>query len=327
MRCNKCDAIGVAIMQQTARDCAMQSVTKGARNSLQFAPQSDARIRWLFDSRVVNINRVTVVCIVDVIGLVKIAFVAFTLFINLSRTHPLALASVYDYPRLSVCLNLMQSNQPHLSEAKFMRARVKLTAELRRRGIRNPSVLDAIKRTPRHLFIDQAQAARAYDDVALPIECGQTISQPFIVALMSAMLLGGARPVHRALEIGTGCGYQSAVLARLVERVFSVERIGALHTKAKTLFAQLKLNNIRCRYGDGFFGWREHQPYDGILVTAAPREVPPQLIAQLAPNARLVIPVGDELQRLRIITRTVDGVDQQYCDAVRFVPMRGGAVK
>lgn len=217
-----------------------------------------------------------------------------------------------------------------------LRTRRRLIDRLRAQGIADETVLAVIEQTPRHLFIDADLAHQAYDDTALPIGCGQTISQPFIVALMSAFLRGDgdggarARP-KKVLEIGTGCGYQSAVLAQLADWVFTIERIGQLQSEAKELLAELGHRNISYLNADGFDGWQSNAPFDGILVTAAPREVPRNLPAQLAVGGRLVLPVGDEsAQHLRVITRTGDGdgdFDEQLRDAVRFVPMVAGRAR
>ncbi|MGR3912931.1 MAG: protein-L-isoaspartate(D-aspartate) O-methyltransferase [Gammaproteobacteria bacterium] len=202
-----------------------------------------------------------------------------------------------------------------------------LAEQLRARGIRNHAVLAAIQNTPRHRFIEEALAHRAYDDIALPIDRRQTISQPFIVALMSEMLLAGGA-VNKALEIGTGCGYQTALLAQLTGWVFSIERIDELQRQARELLAQLGYHNISYLSADGAAGWESRRPFDGILVTAAPREVPPALPAQLAPGGRLVIPVGAEgLQQLRVITRGPGGFDEQRREVVRFVPMLPGRAR
>ncbi len=206
-----------------------------------------------------------------------------------------------------------------------LRTRRRLIERLRAQKIRDESVLAVMEKTPRHLFLDEALAHRAYEDTALPIGNNQTISQPFIVALMTEMLLGAAIEVKKVLEVGTGCGYQSAVLAQLVHWVFTIERIGNLQRQAKERLRELNCHNISYLNADGFAGWHSNQPFDGILVTAAPREVPATLLQQLAPGGRLVIPVGDgNLQRLRIITRTADGFDEQLREAVRFVPMLDG---
>jgi len=176
---------------------------------------------------------------------------------------------------------------------------------------------------PRHIFIDEALAHRAYEDTALPIGHGQTISQPFIVALMTQTLLNVPRA--RVLEIGTGSGYQTAVLAALVERVYTVERIAPLLDRARDRFRALKLRNVRTKYDDGNMGWADQGPFDGIIVTAAARTVPDALIEQLAPGGRLVIPVGDDrTQELKVIDRGDDGIRQESLEYVRFVPLLRG---
>jgi protein-L-isoaspartate(D-aspartate) O-methyltransferase len=205
------------------------------------------------------------------------------------------------------------------------RTRDRLVKRLRDHGITDQRVLDTIGATPRHIFIDEALSHRAYEDTALPIGHGQTISQPFIVALMTQTLLN--RPRKRVLEIGTGSGYQTAVLAALVERVFTVERIAPLLERARERFRALRLRNIRLKYEDGNLGWAEHGPFDGIIVTAAARTVPVALIEQLDVGGRLVIPVGDEMaQQLRVIDNTPDGLREDSLEYVRFVPLLRGTV-
>jgi protein-L-isoaspartate(D-aspartate) O-methyltransferase len=209
-----------------------------------------------------------------------------------------------------------------------LRTRRRLINRLREQGICSEPVLTVMENTPRHLFLDEALAHRAYEDTALPIGKNQTISQPFIVALMTEMLLGSGFEVKKVLEVGTGCGYQTAVLAQLVNWVFTIERIGSLQRQAKQLLPAMGYRNVSYLNADGFLGWQSNQPFDGILVTAAPREVPAKLLEQLAPGGRLVIPVGDSnLQRLRIVTRTSSGFDEQQHEAVRFVPMLGGSTR
>jgi len=204
------------------------------------------------------------------------------------------------------------------------RTRDRLAARLEREGIRDPRVLTAVRETPRHIFIDEALAHRAYDDTALPIGHAQTISQPYVVARMTEALLGAEQP-RKVLEIGTGCGYQAAVLARIAERVYSVERIAALLARARENLHSLGLHNVRLRHGDGFQGWAEHAPYDAIIVTAAPVEVPPALLEQLTAGGRIVLPVGREgVQDLRVLERTDTGVEEGFLDHVSFVPMLGG---
>lgn len=205
-----------------------------------------------------------------------------------------------------------------------LRTRRRLVDRLRQQGAASETVLNVMEQTPRHLFVDQALAHKAYEDTALPIGQNQTISQPFIVALMTELLLDDGPPMKKVLEIGTGCGYQTAVLSQLVKWVFTIERIGSLHEQAKERLPNLGYRNISYLKGDGFAGWPSNQPFDGILVTAAPAEVPPLLLEQLAVGGRLVIPVGTGEQTLRIITRYADGFAEERREAVRFVPMLGG---
>ena len=203
------------------------------------------------------------------------------------------------------------------------RTRDRLVQRLREHGITNERVLDVIGTVPRHIFIEEALAHRAYEDTALPIGHGQTISQPFVVALMTQTLLD--RPRNRVLEIGTGSGYQAAVLARLVKRVFTIERIQPLIERAEARFRAMKLRNIRVKYDDGNLGWPEQAPFDGIIVTAAARTVPDALVAQLSETGRMVIPVGgSDTQELKIIDRTPDGPREQTIELVRFVPLLRG---
>lgn len=206
------------------------------------------------------------------------------------------------------------------------RTRDRLAKKLQEDGIEDQAILEIIKEVPRHIFVDEALASRAYENTALPIGHGQTISQPYVVALMTqALMLDRPRP-GRVLEIGTGCGYQTAVLARLVERVYSVERIPALHQKARERINALGLHNVRLKLGDGNLGWNLHAPYDGILVTAAPIGVPEELLSQLSPGGRLVIPVGgDDVQRLLSITEDSGAFVEELLDYVSFVPMLDGA--
>ena len=205
------------------------------------------------------------------------------------------------------------------------RTRDRLVQRLRENGITDERVLAVIGETPRHIFIDEALAHRAYEDTALPIGHGQTISQPFIVALMTQTLLN--RPRERVLEIGTGSGYQTTVLAALVKRVFTVERIQPLIERARERFRALKLRNIRVKYDDGNMGWADQGPFDGIIVTAAARNVPDALREQLAVGGRMVIPVGDDrAQELKVIDRTEDGFREESLEYVRFVPLLRGTV-
>lgn len=206
------------------------------------------------------------------------------------------------------------------------RTRDKLIQRLKEQGIKNQRVLDVMRVTPRHLFLDEALSHRAYEDTALPIGFSQTLSQPYIVARMTEILLC-ADPLKKVLEIGTGSGYQATILAQLVEHVYSVERINPLLQKAKERFRKLGLRNITAELSDGSFGWERHAPYDGIITTAAPHTVPDDLLRQLAPGGILVIPVGaGEAQDLRILRRQGNSFDfeEEVVEQVRFVPLLGG---
>ncbi len=206
------------------------------------------------------------------------------------------------------------------------RTRERLIQRLAEQGIANQAVLDTLLTTPRHLFLDEAMASRAYEDVALPIGYQQTLSQPYIVARMTELLLANG-PLHRVLEIGTGSGYQTAVLAQLVEEVYSVERIKPLQLKARQRLRQLKLRNVFTQHSDGAMGWAERGPFDGIMTTAAPATIPQELLRQLAVGGRLVIPVGTDEQHLHVVTRTESAYETEIADAVRFVPLRSGMVR
>lgn len=205
------------------------------------------------------------------------------------------------------------------------RTRDRLISRLREQGIRSVEVLSVMRDLPRHVFVDEALASRAYEDTALPIGQGQTISQPFIVAKMTELLLAGSSK-KKVLEVGTGSGYQTAVLSRLVDRVHSVERIAPLQNQARERFYQLKLNNIRLKHSDGSWGWPENAPYDGIIVTCAPEQVPKELLNELAPGGRLVIPVGGKEQSLRVIDRNGATFEETVLDAVSFVPLLSGQI-
>ncbi|HCN46388.1 MAG TPA: protein-L-isoaspartate(D-aspartate) O-methyltransferase [Pseudomonas sp.] len=207
------------------------------------------------------------------------------------------------------------------------RTRERLIQRLCEEGVSNPRVLDVLRRTPRHLFVDEALAHRAYEDTALPIGHNQTISQPFMVAHMSEVLLESG-PLDKVMEIGTGSGYQTAVLAQLVERVFSVERIKVLQDRAKERLTELNLRNVVFRWGDGSEGWPALAPYNGIIVTAVAPEVPQALLDQLAPGGRMVIPVGavGEIQQLLLIVREEHGFSRRVLGTVRFVPLLNGTL-
>jgi protein-L-isoaspartate(D-aspartate) O-methyltransferase len=204
------------------------------------------------------------------------------------------------------------------------RTRDRLIARLREQGITDNEVLERIRSVPRHVFVDEALASRAYEDTALPIGHGQTISQPYIVARMTQALLEGGKP-RKVLEVGTGCGYQTAVLAPLVVNVYSVERIAALQLKARQVLRDLRISNVYMKHGDGFEGWAAHAPFDGIIVAAASYAVPPALLEQLADGGRLVIPVGsDREQQLLRITRRGERYEREVLGAVVFVPLLQG---
>ncbi len=208
------------------------------------------------------------------------------------------------------------------------RTRDRLIDRLREKGIVNERVLEVMRTTPRHVFMDEAMAHRAYEDVALPIGHGQTISQPYIVARMTELLLEQGAP-DVVLEVGTGSGYQSAILSRLVPKVYTVERIQALLSRARECHRLLKLHNIYTRHSDGSWGWPDNAPYPAILVTAAPEETPPALLQQLAVGGRMVIPVGSVSghQTLKLVTNTGQGFEEQTLDAVRFVPLLDGFIR
>lgn len=205
--------------------------------------------------------------------------------------------------------------------------RRRLTSRLVAHGISNDTVLHAIESVPRHLFIDDSIAHLAYEDMALPIGQRQTISQPYVVALMSQAVLDVPN-VQKVLEIGTGSGYQAAILAHLVPHVYSVERIQTLFLEARTRLRSLKLNNIKLKHSDGQHGWSEHAPYDVIIVTAATRQVPPELEAQLGENGRIILPRGDaDRQQLFAIDRVNGGWKETCIESVVFVPLLAGTVE
>ena len=204
------------------------------------------------------------------------------------------------------------------------RSRDRLVRQLRDMGIESETVLASIRSTPRHIFIDEALASRAYDNTALPIGHNQTISQPYIVARMTEALLE-AGDLDKVLEIGTGCGYQTAILAQLARRVYSIERIEVLLAGARERFHTLNYRNIKAKYGDGTRGWPEQAPFQGILVSAAPAKIPEALLEQLAVGGRIIIPIGhSEGQKLLSVARTRTGFVEKNLDPVSFVPMLKG---
>ena len=228
-------------------------------------------------------------------------------------------------------MNVARSGQRRRSGIGLTSARVRdrLADTLRGRGIRSPEILEQIRRTPRHLFIEEALERYAYNDNALPIGSGQTISQPYVVALMTQALLmeedGRMRRPARVLEVGCGSGYQTAILSPLVRSLFSIERIGSLLAEARPLLAELGCRNVRFRHGDGMLGWPGQAPFDGILVAAASAAVPQALLDQLAPGGRIVIPLGDHSrQDLVRIERGEDGDVRESLAPVAFVPLLPG---
>ena len=203
------------------------------------------------------------------------------------------------------------------------RTRDRLVARLREQGIDNNEVLACMGAVPRHIFVDEAMAHRSYEDTALPIGHNQTISQPFIVALMT-QLLCEVKP-RQVLEVGTGSGYQTAVLSYLCHRLYSIERISALTKRAQKRLAAMSVKNTVLKHGDGYGGWEVHAPFDAIMVTAAPPAVPEALLDQLAVGGRLIVPVGDDaVQELIVIDRTKDGFLERVHDRVKFVPLVSG---
>ena len=204
------------------------------------------------------------------------------------------------------------------------RTRTRMIQRLREQGIKNEQVLMAIGVVPRHIFVEEAMAHRAYEDTALPLILGQTISQPYIVARMIELLLDGRAQLGKTLEVGAGCGYQAAVLAQLTREVYGVERIAPLLARARDNLKQLKLTRIRLKHADGMGGLPEAAPFDSIIVAAAGAAVPQALKAQLAVGGRLVMPVGTGVQELVLVERTPEGWKEGIYDAVRFVPLLPG---
>jgi protein-L-isoaspartate(D-aspartate) O-methyltransferase len=203
------------------------------------------------------------------------------------------------------------------------RTRMRMIDALRREGIRDERVLGAMTEIPRHAFVEEGIASRAYEDTPLPIGHGQTISSPTIVAIMTQLLLEKGA-MSKVLEVGTGCGYQTAVLAKLVKEVYTLERIAPLMDKARRHLRDLRIYNVRFKHVDGHGGYPEAAPFDGILITAAASHIPPALKSQLAVGGRMVIPVGIEDQWLYVVDRTETGFSEQKREAVRFVPLVPG---
>ncbi|WP_428982331.1 protein-L-isoaspartate(D-aspartate) O-methyltransferase [Parathalassolituus penaei] len=204
------------------------------------------------------------------------------------------------------------------------RTRNRLLQRLRDSGIKNERVLAIIGSTPRHLFVEEALAHRAYEDTALPIGYGQTISQPYTVARMTEILLGDNERLDKVLEIGTGCGYQAAVLSQLVEQVYTVERIEPLYQKARARLRKLGMHNVDANLSDGGWGLASNGPYQGILVAAAPEVIPPSLLEQLADGGRMVLPLGGETQKLTLVVRQGDEFVTETLEDALFVPFLSG---
>lgn len=203
------------------------------------------------------------------------------------------------------------------------RTRARMVERLRAQGIVDEVVLSAMNDVPRHIFVDEALASRAYEDISLPIGFGQTISQPYIVARMIELARGG-QGILQALEIGTGCGYQAAVLARVAKTVHSVERIASLIAKARKNLREIRINNVKVKYADGAMGLAEFAPYNVIIMAAAATHIPQELLGQLALGGRLVMPIGAETQKLTVVERTAQGFEQVAMGDVKFVPLLGG---
>ena len=208
--------------------------------------------------------------------------------------------------------------------AQATRARSRMVERLRQQGIRDEVVLRAMQTVPRHLFVDEALASRAYEDTALPLLRQQTISQPYVVARMLELLGSGGRGMGKTLEVGAGCGYQAAILAQLASEVYAVERIRGLLDRARANLRPLRLPNVRLKLADGSLGLPEAAPFDSIIVAAAASGLPPALKEQLAPAGRLIIPVGGAEQRLLLIERQGNTFRETWCEAVRFVPLIAG---
>ncbi len=203
------------------------------------------------------------------------------------------------------------------------RTRERLIQRLMDQGITRFEVLEAIRTVPRHLFVDEALAHRSYEDTALPIGYGQTLSQPYVVAKMSELALAQGRP-KKVLELGSGSGYQTAILASLVDEICAIERIKPLLERARKQLRALRVRNVRLRHGDGLDGWASEAPFDLILGAAAPERLPTQLLEQLAPGGRLILPVGGKQQQLMMVTATPEGYVEEVIEEVNFVPMVRG---
>ena len=206
------------------------------------------------------------------------------------------------------------------------RTRERLIQRLMDQGITRFEVLEAIRSVPRHLFVDEALAHRSYEDTALPIGYGQTLSQPYVVAKMSELALAHGRP-KKVLELGSGSGYQTAILASLVDEICAIERIKPLMERARQQLRGLRIRNVRLRHGDGLEGWPSEAPFDLNVGAAAPEQIPPTLLEQLAPGGRMIMPVGGQRQKLIRVTATPDGFDEEIIEEVNFVPMISGVAR
>lgn len=228
-------------------------------------------------------------------------------------------------PRLRQAICVVSLTRLLLAESPFTLERERMVAEqIEKRGVRNPDLLRVLRATPRHLFVPAGWRTAAYEDHALPIGYSATISQPYVVALMTELL--APLKSHRVLEIGTGSGYQAAILAQLAAEIYTIELVPELANSARQTLRMLQYLNVEVRQGDGYKGWPEHAPFDRILLTAAPPEIPPELIKQLAPGGRLVAPVGSTWNQQLVVLekKRYGGITRRVAGGVTFVPMRPG---